>query len=117
VPERAPRLDGATAALLRERLGEGTPALRFAAAVAEQVGRSTGTGREGERAAAERTLELLLGSPGDASGAAALAGRPALLAAFFQNVDLLHLAADPRADAVSALVMAALERLGDEEEG
>lgn len=38
-----------------------------------------------------------------------LAGDPALLAAFFQNIDLLYADRFPRADAVSALILRALE--------
>jgi hypothetical protein len=103
-------------ALLAERLGPESPALAFAAAVVRQVERAAGgVGEHEEWETAERVLEILRAAPGGPADAAELTRRPALLAALFQNVDLLHAHADPRADAVGALVMSAVERIAGEE--
>lgn len=102
-----------TAALLRERLGDRDPALPFAEAVvlqaAHPLGRAATKRREVETAArvADILHERRSGSqPGEA--AAALAADPELLAAFFQNIDLLYAQADPHADVVSGWIMRAL---------
>ena len=53
---------------------------------------------------------------GEAAAAAAaeqLAANPPLLAAFFQNLDLLPAAPDPQVDAVALVVGAAVQRLAE----
>lgn len=81
-------------------------ALPFLDAVAAQVARHGGE----ERAAGERALALLR-DPDAPDAPARLVAEPPMLAAFFQNVDLLYLHHDPRADRVAGLVMRALELL------
>jgi hypothetical protein len=71
-----------------------------------------------ERQTAAEALRLLLGAaaPGGPSvpdAAARLRGDPRLLAAFFQNIDLLYEHGPAAADAVSLLVMQALDAPGD----
>lgn len=99
----------------------GAAALPFAEAVIAQVAHPLGAppaARPGarERLVARRVVRLLAASvrpdPAPARAAARLAGDPTLLAAAFQNVDLLYAHRCPRADAVSLLVMGAIERLG-----
>lgn len=75
-----------------------------------------------ERAVADAVLSLLMdagtGGAGPAPGAPAqLRHDPPLLAAFFQNVDLLYAHGYRDADAVSALVMRALEGLDEDGSG
>lgn len=94
--------------------GEGrAEALPFLEAVAGQVahrhGEPEGDPREAELAAGVRALELLL-APEEEDAAGRLVSEPPMLAAFFQNVDLLYEHRDPHADAVAGLVMRALER-------
>jgi hypothetical protein len=115
---------------LRERLArsDGGGALPFLEAVVVQAAFPLGLDLpadervEREREVAGLALELLLGA--EAAGAAdpgAAAARlrrdPALLAAFFQNVDLLYRHAFAGADAVSLLVMRALEEPRDDADG
>lgn len=83
-------------------------ALPFLAAAAQQVAGHT---REGADAAGERALSVLL-TPDPGAAARVLIAEPVLFAAFFQNLDLLYDAADPGADATSAIVLAALELAG-----
>jgi len=67
---------------------------------------------ERERHAAELVLDLLFGAGAAITrpdGAARLRAEPLVLAAFFQNIDLLYLHGFGSADAVSELVMRALE--------
>jgi hypothetical protein len=109
---------------LRERLArsDGGGALPFLEAVVVQaafpLGLDLPTDERAEREpeVAGLALELLLGAeaageaaPHPEAAAARLRGDPALLAAFFQNVDLLYRHAFAGADAVSLLVMRALE--------
>lgn len=93
--------------------GEGrATALPFLAEVTGQVAHRHGEGgspAQREAAVGARALDLLLAPDGDAA-AARLAAEPPMLAAFFQNVDLLYAHRDPGADPVAALVMRALER-------
>lgn len=93
---------------LRERLG-GTAALPFAEAVALQLAHPPGVAgaAEAERAAVERVIGALERT--DEQAARWLASDPELLAALFQNVDLLYAHGYPGADSVSLLVMRALE--------
>ena len=99
---------------------ERTAALPFLTAIAEQIGQS----HEVRGAIAEPLLEgqhtvenalRLLRQPEAADAADRLANDPVMLAAFFQNVDLLYENGYPEADAVAALVMHAVERLGEPE--
>ena len=53
------------------------------------------------------------GEAGVARAAGELAEDAALLAAFFQNLDLLPPAPDPRADGIALMVGAAIQRLAD----
>ena len=64
------------------------------------------------RGAAARAVLVAGRQAAPARAAARLAGDAPLLAAAFQNVDLLYAHRCPRADAVSLLVMGAVERLG-----
>jgi hypothetical protein len=99
----------------------GPAALPFAEAVVAQVAHPLGAppaSRPGarERLVARRVARLLAASvrpdPAPARAAARLAADAPLLAAAFQNVDLLYAHRCARADAVSLLVMGAIERLG-----
>lgn len=76
-------------------------------------------GERRERAAAERVVRLLERLEGESDGARAAAERLArdapLLAAVFQNVDLLYREEYPGAEAVSAAVMGALHILYEPE--
>jgi hypothetical protein len=94
----------------------------FVEAVVTQVAYPLGASREPdparEREVAERVLALLHSADAAGyAGAEALADNPRLLAALFQNVDLLYEEQHARADAVSVLIMRALEFLEDEERG
>jgi hypothetical protein len=109
------------AAVLEDALGAGHAALPFAAAVVRQlegVPEPGGGTRLRAPAASARTVAALVrgcerpGGPADGAPAA-LAADPPLLAAFFQNVDLLYRYGHPHADAVGALVMRALEALDE----
>lgn len=107
--EAARRLSESTRALLRQRVPRA--GLPFAEAVVTQVARPLGGG-EGRRemVLAARIAELL--NPRAAAApldAAALVDDPVLLAAVFQNIDLLYAAAHPEAERVGALVMNALD--------
>jgi hypothetical protein len=95
-------------------------ALPFAEAVVEQVAHPLGTAPSADPAGAERAVGgrvvgLLEGSVAGASAAAeaaaGLSNDPAMLAAFFQNLDLLDRRTDARTDAVALLVLSAMERL------
>ena len=97
-----------------------TAALPFLTAIAEQIGQADGK----QSATAEPLLEgqhtvenalLLLRQPEAADAADRLATDPVMLAAFFQNVDLLYEHGYREADAVAALVMHAVERLAEPE--
>lgn len=106
------RLDAAAEGRLADALAAEPALLPFARAAALQLAR----GGPSPEAAALRVAGLLrdaglLAAPAVTDAAAELADDPALLAAFFQNVDLLYEESFARADAVSLLVMAALERL------
>lgn len=81
-------------------------ALSFLEAVTGQVAHRGDP--QDEREVGQRALALLL-HPGAENAAARLVGEPPMLAAFFQNVDLLFEHHDPGADAVAGLVMRALE--------
>ena len=103
-------LAAATMALLHAELGSAAM-LPFATAVVTQLSLSPGATAD-EVATARHVVGLVrsacAGAIGDA--AAELHANPALFAAFFQNLDLLFAVPPPDADAVSAVVMAALER-------
>jgi hypothetical protein len=96
-------------------------ALTFLAAVVAQAALPLGlrvpepelAGRESRVA----SLALAVLDPADAAAAERLRGEPVLLAAFFQNIDLLYRHGYPRADAVAMLVMRALEGFEDEPGG
>jgi hypothetical protein len=102
-------LSGATAALLGADLAGADALLPFAAAVVAQLAWSADAGAEA--AIARRVAAMVrAASAGPLEVAAAeLRADPPLFAAFFQNLDLLFAAPVPESDAVSALVMAALE--------
>ena len=53
------------------------------------------------------------GSTGHERGVTELAGQPALLSAFFQNLDLLPAERDPQVDAIAMMVGAAVHRLAE----
>jgi hypothetical protein len=109
------------AAVLQEALGAGHAALPFAGAVVRQLDGvpepGGGTRPRDPAATAGSVAALVRGcerADGPAGGApAALAADPPLLAAFFQNVDLLYRHGYPHADAVGALVMGAVELLDE----
>ena len=100
----------ATLTLLRAKLG-GVEMVPFATAVVTQLSLSPGATAD-EGATARGVVRLIrAASAGDIEDAAAeLYANPALFAAFFQNLDLLFAVPLPVADAVTGLVMAALER-------
>ena len=97
----------------------GEEIVEFVDAVALLVAHPLGgaTAREGafELSTADRVLRLLERSLGgeavvtDAAGE--LAAEPEMLAAFFQNLDLLPAGGHPAADAIPLLVVLALSRL------
>jgi hypothetical protein len=87
--------------------------LPFAAAVVAQL--AWGGEAGAEAAVAHRVAAMVRAA---AAGplpvaAAELRADPPLFAAFFQNLDLLFAAPVPESDAVSALVMAALEEVAE----
>jgi hypothetical protein len=108
------RLHRATADLLHASVSVGL--LPFAGAVVAQAASAApGPGDAAwEAAVAEQLLGVVraAGGAGAEAAAADLARDPVLLAALFQNVDLLPPAGDATADAVSALVLHALHHLG-----
>jgi hypothetical protein len=85
--------------------------LPFASAVVAQLAGGAGGEAEIARRVAAMVRASGVGPPEVA--AEALCADPPLFAAFFQNLDLLFAAPAPEADAVSGLVMAALERAGE----
>lgn len=98
--------------LLRDGLGEGS-ILHFAEAVVGQLAGTKGATAD-ERATAHRVLALIRAAAAGRGGEAAadLHADPPLFAAFFQNLDLL-VPADSLGDAVSAVLLAALERAAE----
>lgn len=114
------RLSDGALAVLRACLGERSPSLAFAEAVLAQAGHPIGVPRDPAReAAVASTLCALLERVDDGQASAtagdavaSLVGDPELLAAFFQNVDLLYGAAAPEADRIAAWIMAAVEEVG-----
>jgi hypothetical protein len=107
------RLAEETLALLRSDLAGAEAMLPFASSVVAQLARGADAADEG--ATARRVAAVVRSA---ASGplevaAADLCADPPLFAAFFQNLDLLFAAPVPEADAVSGLVMAALERAAE----
>ena len=111
------------ASLLSERLAGDPGALRFAEAVFAQLTGPAGALGAAPPAARDALAlhlsELLLSAPAVGENdalALRLIAEPPLAAAFFQNVDLLYRHDSPRADAVSALLMRALEIAAAEEE-
>ena len=83
--------------------------------VAYPLGNAESHAKAPEIATAERVIHLLERSLANeavvANAADALAAEPAMLAAFFQNLDLLPAGGHRAADAVALLVMLALSRL------
>lgn len=105
-------------ALLRRSLRAESATLAFAESVLVQVARPPGAPpdptREQTVAARIRALVDAADRPADAEQPGPehlLASDPELLAAFFQNVDLLYAADDPSADRISGWIMGALEIL------
>jgi hypothetical protein len=99
----------ATRALLRSELRGMDGMIPFASAVVAQLARGAGAGAEsgiGRRVAA--MVRASTAGPLEVA-AEALRSDPPLFAAFFQNLDLLFDAPPAESDAVSGLVMAALE--------
>jgi hypothetical protein len=93
-------------------------ALPFLTAIVEQIGRSdevrsttVAPSLEGQHTVAG--VLSLLREPESADAADRLAGDRLMLAAFFQNIDLLYEHGYEEADAVAALVMHGVERLPD----
>lgn len=106
-------------AALAAALGPADPALPFARAVLVQVALAPGAERdpEDELSTAHAIAGVLMMPEGpiDSAGptpARALAGDPVLLAAFFQNIDLLYDAGSPHADRVSGWIMEAVGMVG-----
>jgi hypothetical protein len=86
------------------------PREAFIEAAAAQLARATGAAADGATTALLRDhVATVLDAPDIDAAARHLLGEPALLAACFQNVDLLYLHAAPEADAVAARVMRALD--------
>jgi hypothetical protein len=104
-------LSDATTALLRSELAGAEAMIPFASAVVTQLARGAEVGADME--IARRVAAMVrASSTGPLEVAAeALRSDPPLFAAFFQNLDLLFGAPVPESDAVSGLVMAALERV------
>ena len=79
--------------------------------------RSPGDASATEEAIATRVLSLVEASVGGevavSRAAAELADDPALLAAFFQNLDLLPGERDPQVDQLALMVGAAVQRLAE----
>jgi hypothetical protein len=98
---------------LLQRSLRSDPALDFAVAVVRNVTASLDPlhSARGERqlSAAHSVVRLLIGEEGAGRIAEELVDDPPLLAALFQNVDLLFLRGDLRAERVSSAVMRALE--------
>lgn len=114
------RLRDTTLSLLRARLADRRAALPFAEAVTAQLAHPLGTEvedpAEAEARAALRIGDLLFlcEDPARASEAVELlATDPVLLAAVFQNADLLFLHAHPFADVLSMRTLEALHRTDD----
>lgn len=84
----------------------GEPAIPFAVAVLRQLARAGNSGAETARA----VVELLQAAGGEDAepGAERLAHHHPMLAAFFQNADLLYEYGYAGADAVSSMVLHAL---------
>lgn len=111
-------------ALLRQALRPGTATLAFAEAVLVQVTRPPGLLLDPAREEAVASRIRALVDAAEGAGEARqpgpehlLAGDPELLAAFFQNVDLLYAADDPSADRISGWIMGALELLDRNDPG
>jgi hypothetical protein len=116
---RPRRLSEGARARLRAALGATSPTLPFAEAVVMQMARPAGDPPDAarERDTALRVARLLAlrerpPSVADRRASSLLQEDAVLLAAFFQNVDLLYDAGDPEADRVSRWIMTALERPG-----
>lgn len=134
-PSMPSHTDAAARSALHAALGEeGTGAvLPFLEAVVQQAALPLGEAvpvaeaPERERRTTEQVVELLLvarsamGEQGEKypdEAAERLRAHPLLLAAFFQNIDLLYQHGYPHADAVSLLIMRALEEpSGDPDRG
>ena len=106
----------AGASVFRERLAGDPGAIAFAEAVFAQLLGPAGALGSAPPAARDalalQLTDLLLDSASGASDdalAERLLAEPAVAAAFFQNLDLLYEHPSPLADAVSALLMRALE--------
>jgi hypothetical protein len=99
----------ATVALLRAELADADAMLPFASAVVTQL--AWGADAEAEAGIARRVAAMVRAAAAGPLEVAAVELRadPPLFAALFQNLDLLFAAPVPESDAVSALVMAALE--------
>ena len=102
--------------ILRERLAADPGALLFAEAVFAQLVGPAGALRSAPPAVRDalalHLLDLVLGSAAGAADdllALRLLAEPPLAAAFFQNLDLLYAHDSPHADAMSAVLMRALE--------
>jgi hypothetical protein len=125
-PSTVHRMDAADHGALRAALGEedAAAALPFLEAVVQQtafpLGESVSAAEapERQRKTVRQVIDLLLATRAAGGEAAAgdrdeaaerLRAHPVLLAAFFQNIDLLYQQAYPHADAVSLLVMRALD--------
>lgn len=103
-------------ALLEGRLSPGGADLPFAAAVVRQLTRHPAEEPLAPAAVAQRVVDLLLAAErGDEAAEHALAADHAMLAAFFQNVDLLYQHGHPTADSVSALILQALHHATESE--
>ena len=107
-------------ALLRERLAADPAALPFAEAVFAQLvgpaGALAGAPPAARDALAVHLADTLLAGARDPEAAAPrLLAEPPLAAAFFQNLDLLYASASPHADAISLLLMRALELAAEED--
>lgn len=104
-------------ALLEARLGAGGADFPFAAAVVRQLTRHASDPAVAPTAIAMRVADLLLAvERGDRDAEHALAADHAMLAAFFQNVDLLYQHGHPTADAVSGLILQALHHAAEAED-
>lgn len=103
----------------RAQRGAADAVARFAAAVLAQAGRPIGAAPDPEREArvsdeVTRLLELAAGSGAPPAAVRALAADPLLLAACFQNVDLLYDAGAPEGDRIGEWVMAALDAVSED---
>jgi hypothetical protein len=108
--------DDVARSMLEGRLGPGGADLPFAAAVVRQLTRHATEDPVAPAEVAERVVDLLLAAErGDEAAEHALAADHAMLAAFFQNVDLLYQHAHPTADSVSALILQALHHATESE--